>query len=832
MAQQGGMGSAQPYDSLMPDKPRPTWLYRLLRRLFLSWLLLAVLSGGAVAQETGEAAEAPLGILVPDDLRRAVDQFKDLSAFYGRAAVGNAEGFASRRWAELETHYQDIAVQLDAMLSQGNLRIADLPEGRLRISPDGEVELDERLGGQWLPRLLRFYQTGGESAVAQSGLLLPVLIQALSLVKDSDGWPWFRDHVGRSGIIGPVVADQAARAELARYFFLKDRYLTLSMRRVAEGNPTRRHDWARRQMLTFTAVRSLRRDFAERFGAGPADMLRRDWSDYVALVDGFAVTRGWLMLDPGLRLSQLRPRVEPGEVERAAGEIVARQESAIMAPRAGQRPPGLTARRPAQVAPSVEAAPNLATLVQRAKTAEAEAVWQDEIAAALPFPTLPLRPKLRAGASETAEFRAFAARLKEAMAQPDPRLEIAKRDAALDVAEQRVAALQQRVQELEPVEQEVVTLQQRVQELEPVEQEVVTLQQRVQELEPVEQEVVTLQQRVQELEPVEQEVVTLQQRVQELEPVEQEVATLQQRVQELEPAEQEVVTLQQRVDQLGSALRAREEEAAVLQEQLAEVRNAPEAAIAPAVSRIEERQLYMMGAIAGMFLLTLALWLWRRDRTIVVHEQPPVPARIMAPPLLLKSAPPRAGPRAASAPPPAVIEVPPHDPGGRTAESVAEAQAPSSGHAASPVARSEAEERASWQRAAAAIQAAALGDEQSAASHPIVKALRKGNLPLFELLFSELTGLRSPQLQRIVYGGGGEDLAIVCRAVAVDKLLFGAIYLLTDQLRGGDAETDPERLGAMIDMYDRTAPETAQKVLLKWQRNWGAESPADSSLVE
>src|SRR3546814_5048580 len=76
--------------------------------------------------------------------------------------------------------------------------------------------------------------------------------------------------------------------------------------------------------------------------------------------------------------------------------------------------------------------------------------------------------------------------------------------------------------------------------------------------------------------------------------------------------------------------------------------------------------------------------------------------------------------------------------------------------------------------AAAAQVVPAAESEADTAASPIVQALRKGNLPLFELMFGELTALRAPQLQRIVYGGRGEDLAIVCRAVGVDKLLFGA----------------------------------------------------------
>lgn len=125
--------------------------------------------------------------------------------------------------------------------------------------------------------------------------------------------------------------------------------------------------------------------------------------------------------------------------------------------------------------------------------------------------------------------------------------------------------------------------------------------------------------------------------------------------------------------------------------------------------------------------------------------------------------------------------------------------------------------------AEAAAEAAELGSEADAAAHPIVHALRQGNLPLFELLFGELTELRSPQLQRIVYGGRGEDLAIVCRAVGIDKLLFGSLFLLTDHLRGGSREEEPERTAAMLQMYDRMPPSTAQKVLAKWQRNWSGQ---------
>src|SRR3546814_17524693 len=108
--------------------------------------------------------------------------------------------------------------------------------------------------------------------------------------------------------------------------------------------------------------------------------------------------------------------------------------------------------------------------------------------------------------------------------------------------------------------------------------------------------------------------------------------------------------------------------------------------------------------------------------------------------------------------------------------------------------------------------------ETEASTSPIVQALRRGNLPLFELLFSELTHLRTPQLQRIVYGGRGEDLAIVCRAVGVDKLLFGSVYMLTAHLRGGSVEDEPagrERVGEGKSWFVRVSPGGRQYIKKK-----------------
>lgn len=877
-------------------------------------VLLALVLPPTTSAQTGQQRAAVLGT---GDLRAAIAELRGLAAFYGEIAERDRNSFASEQWASLQGNYLGIADQLAGLLGQGDLRIVDLPAGSAWRAVDGGVELDRNLDGAWLPNLIRSARTRAQSETLQSDLLLPLLIQALSQVNNQQDWPWFDEHLRRSGTLGPLAGSAPSRPELARYFFLKDSYLSFSMRRIAEGDPGRRHDWARRQMRTFTEVRALRQGYAERFGAVPAETLRSDWSSYVALVDGFAVTRGWLMLDPSLRVSQLRRRQQPNSVEQAANRLLA----------ARTPPPAV---QPAVPATSV-AGPTLAALVEQAAAFEAQRALQSSVTNQLPLQALLLKPDLGPGPSETAEFRAFAARVKEALEQPDPRAELAKRERALSAAEEQVAALSARVSELEPVEREVAALQERVEaldeaerevailrtqvgeldeaqarvaelqsqvleldaaqarvaalqvqvseldaaqqrvtelqdqvseldvararvvelqtqvgDLEEAQQQVAALQAQVRELDAARTRVAELQVQVSELDEAQQQVAALQVQVSALDAAEEQVATLQAQVSELGAAQDQVAELQAQVDQLGGALDAREAEARVLETQLAEARSDPVSSIAPAVSRIEERQLYMMSAIGLMFLLTLILWAWRRERQVVVYEQPAGPPRVSPPPLLLT--PPLPGQSAeegqsSNSPVIDVVAKNGADQGGEEPDTMegdsaaarngAETTSGEGSEAAAANGRhAESDEEPSLEQTAAAVQAAALGNEENTAAHPIVKALRKGNLPLFELLFSELTDLRSPQLQRIVYGGGGEDLAIACRAVGVDKLLFGAIFLLTDHLRGGDADGDPDRIAAILGMYDRTAPETARRVLVKWQRDWGTEFPANSSLVD
>ncbi len=101
----------------------------------------------------------------------------------------------------------------------------------------------------------------------------------------------------------------------------------------------------------------------------------------------------------------------------------------------------------------------------------------------------------------------------------------------------------------------------------------------------------------------------------------------------------------------------------------------------------------------------------------------------------------------------------------------------------------------------------------------LIQVLRQGEIPLFEALFGELSGLRSPRLQQVIYDSGGEGLAIACRALEMPKPSFATIFLLSRRGRGGKQVVDPRDLSRALMIFDKINPKTAIEVLKSWRRD-------------
>ncbi|WP_340119826.1 DUF2336 domain-containing protein [Pelagibius sp. 7325] len=748
----------------------------LLRRILLLVSLAVLSTPVAAAREAGPALTAA-------DIEAALVQMEALGAFFAAVAGRETNEAASARWYRLGINYKGTAAVLRRALLGDSLVIEDLPDGRrVALAEAGRIAIDDTLDGGWEDAA-----DAEASEVLLRDSLMPALFEALAQRRLPQDWPWLADHLRAVGGLVAPSQDPMGRPLLARYFQAKDAYLWLALRRIGEGDPAARQGFAQRQRATFETVRGLESQMAAILGAAEAERLQRDWSASVAQVDGFAVTRGWVLLDPALRRTQLgaAAREAADAVDQAAAEVVAAApRSALAAARVEGREPRPTTAAPHQDDQSV----NLGALVAQTPGSRVSAAPPDAAAARAAIAVHGFPPRNRVTAGE-----------------PGATPVIAAQDEALDGARRQVATLEAKVGEL------AAALEARAQEAARLEAALARERERSAAAERERQAAAAR----------EREAEAQQRRAVE--------AAAQQATAEAVPPAQPVA----------------------------------ETAEKPAVSplQLDQRQIYVVGAVAVLVMLVLLIWLRGRRRT----------AAVVAPQRLLTS-PDATASTARDAPLPQrpVIEVPARAPTPEPApipEPVAEpVSVPEPAFAAAPsavprIAMSRLPEgarirvdgvtpptaaaRAAMQAATArrgaaqgaapaqvtaaeagaeeGAEAAQLGSEADTAAHPIVHALRRGNLPLFELLFSELTALRSPQLQRIVYGGRGEDLAIVCRAVGVDKLLFGSIFLLTDHLRGGSREEEPERTAAMLQMYDRMPPATAQKVLAKWQRNWSGQ---------
>jgi uncharacterized protein (DUF2336 family) len=120
---------------------------------------------------------------------------------------------------------------------------------------------------------------------------------------------------------------------------------------------------------------------------------------------------------------------------------------------------------------------------------------------------------------------------------------------------------------------------------------------------------------------------------------------------------------------------------------------------------------------------------------------------------------------------------------------------------------------------AAAELAHALGTGRKLTPRLLVQTLRRGEVPLFEAMLAEMSGLRSLLIRRICYEAGGQGLAVAARAVGLSREEFATIYLLTRKARMGSAIADPSDLGRALEFFDRLSHGSAATVIGRWRRD-------------
>ena len=97
----------------------------------------------------------------------------------------------------------------------------------------------------------------------------------------------------------------------------------------------------------------------------------------------------------------------------------------------------------------------------------------------------------------------------------------------------------------------------------------------------------------------------------------------------------------------------------------------------------------------------------------------------------------------------------------------------------------------------------------------LIQVLRKGEIPLFEALLAQISGIDSRRLAHIIYEPSGDRMAIICKALEIPKQIFATIFMLT---RDGSRVLKPSELSRATRVFDRVSPESAGEILASWQR--------------
>jgi uncharacterized protein (DUF2336 family) len=99
------------------------------------------------------------------------------------------------------------------------------------------------------------------------------------------------------------------------------------------------------------------------------------------------------------------------------------------------------------------------------------------------------------------------------------------------------------------------------------------------------------------------------------------------------------------------------------------------------------------------------------------------------------------------------------------------------------------------------------------------QVLRLGHFRLFNILLGRLTGLDLPTVDLAVTGAGGRALAVICRALGVDKPGFVSIFLLSRGARVGEQIVHPRELSHALLAFDRLSVRMAQDLLNSWRKD-------------
>ncbi|WP_288900621.1 DUF2336 domain-containing protein [uncultured Sneathiella sp.] len=95
----------------------------------------------------------------------------------------------------------------------------------------------------------------------------------------------------------------------------------------------------------------------------------------------------------------------------------------------------------------------------------------------------------------------------------------------------------------------------------------------------------------------------------------------------------------------------------------------------------------------------------------------------------------------------------------------------------------------------------------------MIKSLHQGEIDLFEFSFAKLLDISGDMIKDVIYSENSEILAVACRSLDIDRVIFKSIYDLTASIRDQNLSVLSPVQSAPMDFYDLLTLESAQQAL-------------------
>ncbi len=756
---------------------------------------------GPPAYPSPNPPDAPLS---RSDLARAVGVVGDLGFFFSKLADTDPNPLAGQVWRAAGKAYTVGEGEFQVALQQGRMRVSDEASDQAVQHRGNTFVVAPRLAGDWAPPAAAEPE-GREDGWTAAANLASHLIGAWVEGDPARSTTWFARHETAAGLgAGAGAAEgRPRRADLARYWALKDLFLRASLLRAATESPGQRGLWSIRESQIETRLSVFLDRLATDAGADWTARLRADWAAYRADTARLASERVWLLLakrrpEPAVSEATAEPKAEP-QLEpqpEPQPEPVTLETIAAAAATAPNAPEETGAS-----ADEIAAVEQVARAEAVALEAEIDRLQQalDERERGTSLLSAQLAAAERSAEAAWQEADAAAAETEQAR-QRTLQLET-ERDEAQTVAQGEAADLRTQTEtlsrELETVRAEATAARQAAVLAETERQAARDRSAGLtQELAATESARATAE-------------VAAALAQQDAEAARAESRELHETLARMAA---DLSRLQADADTAATAQDTRAVEAAALQSELAALRNeltalrtTAEAADAAAAEQI--RALHQDLSAKDDALARLQQDLAARDTA----EQPVYLERwqeLLAAAVILIGLP--------------LVFLAFWIGRTRAAERVP-AGLPMQPTPASPTAP-----QPSPMTAAAPVVMSGDGAEQRpppATVDLLAEALRNSDWAHADRCFAALTGLKSPRLRQLLSDASSEDLAMVCRAAGLDRLTFANLYLTSRNGAQGGAMADPKALSDAVRLFDDTDQDVAQARLAARQNG---EPEADS----